>query len=149
MTRATRPQIHFTPERHWMNDPNGLVFHNGRYHLFYQFNPEGHEHQNMSWGHASSSDLRTWQEHPIAIRFDENEEIYSGSIVVDHMNSSRFGEDGTVPLVAIYTSAAGYHAIQAQSLAYSLDDGMTWEKYEGNPVLDRGSMEFRDPKVFR
>ncbi len=129
-----------------MNDPNGLVFHNGRYHLFYQHNPLGSDHRNMSWGHASSADLISWDEHPVAIPFDDHEQVYSGSIVADPDNTSGFGRDGITPLVAIYTSEYG---IQAQSLAVSLDDGLTWTKYEGNPVLDRGSAHFRDPKVFR
>lgn len=141
-----RPSLHYTPQRNWMNDPNGLVFHNGRYHLFYQYNPHGSDHRNMSWGHASSPDLLAWDEHPVAIPFDEHEQVYSGSIVADPENTSGFGRDGITPLVAIYTSEYG---IQAQSLAYSLDDGLTWTKYEGNPVLDRGSAHFRDPKVFR
>jgi Beta-fructosidases (levanase/invertase) len=147
--RTERPLIHYTPARNWMNDPNGLIFHNGRYHLFYQYNPEGAEHAHMSWGHASSTDLIGWEEHPLAIPFDENEEVYSGSIVLDSTNSSGFGVDGSAPLVAVYTSAGGYHEVQAQALAFSLDDGMTWTKYDGNPVLDRESLEFRDPKVFR
>jgi fructan beta-fructosidase len=147
--RTDRPLIHYTPDRNWMNDPNGLVYHNGRYHLFYQYNPEAPEHAHMSWGHASSSDLVGWEEHPLAISFDEHEEVYSGSVVVDSTNSSGFGVDGATPLVAIYTSARGFHGLQTQALAVSLDDGMTWTKYDGNPVLDRGSMEFRDPKVFR
>lgn len=149
MTAAHRPLVHFTPQSHWMNDPNGLLFHNGRYHLFYQYNPVGAYHANMSWGHASSRDLVTWDEHPVAIPFDENEEAYSGSAVVDADDTAGFAESGA--LVAVYTSARGPggHGHQAQSLAYSVDDGLTWTKHAGNPVLDRGSAHFRDPKVFR
>ncbi|MDL9978814.1 glycoside hydrolase family 32 protein [Microbacterium sp. ASV49] len=141
---AGRPRIHFTPARNWMNDPNGLVFHRGRYHLFFQHNPFGADHAHMSWGHASSPDLMEWTEHPVAIPCDEHEEIYSGSIVIDEENTSGFGHSA---LVAVYTSHTAER--EAQSLAYSVDDGMTWTKYAGNPVLDRGSQNFRDPKVFR
>lgn len=136
-----------------MNDPNGLVHHKGLYHLFYQHNPHGNVWGNMSWGHASSPDLATWTEHPLAIAGDVHEDIFSGSIVVDRDNTSGFGTSLTPPLVAVYTSAftelSAFAGLQAQSLAYSLDDGLTWTKYEGNPVLSRGSAEFRDPKVFR
>ncbi len=146
---SDRPLIHFTPRFNWLNDPNGLVFHRGRYHLFYQYNPIGAYHGNMSWGHASSPDLLEWEEHPVAISFDDDEQVYSGSAVVDRENSSGLAASGA--LVAVYTSARGPggHGHQAQSLAYSVDDGMTWTKYAGNPVLDRGSAHFRDPKVFR
>jgi len=147
MTR--RPLIHFTPERNWMNDPNGLVFHKGRYHLYFQYNPNGLGHADMSWGHASSADLVTWTEHPVAIEADDVEQIFSGSIVIDHDNSAGFALPGQAALVAIYTSARRASDIQAQALAYSMDDGMTWTKYAANPVLDRGSRDFRDPKVFR
>lgn len=154
-----RPRVHFTPEKNWMNDPNGMVFHKGVYHLYFQHNPQGDRWGNMSWGHATSTDLLTWTEQPLAIpqTFDDQgrpiESIFSGSVVVDQNNTSGFGDGTNAPLIAIYTSAyepahptrAG---LQAQSLAYSLDDGYTWTKYEGNPVLDRNSANFRDPKVF-
>lgn len=154
MTPSPRPVLHYAPAKNWMNDPNGLVFHRGRFHLYYQHNPLGSDHRNMSWGHASSPDLLTWQEHPVAIWFDESEQIYSGSIVVDDDRSTRFAadggesldDDGTEPLVAVYTSHRG---LQMQSLAVSHDGGTTWQKFSGNPVLDRGSAHFRDPKVFR
>lgn len=155
-----RPLAHFTPAENWMNDPNGMVYVDGVYHLYFQHNPQGTRWGNMSWGHASSTDLVHWQEQPLAIpqTLDEQgrsiESIFSGSVVVDEDNSSGFGAAGQKPLVAIYTSA--YEAahptlagVQAQSLAYSLDNGYTWTKYEGNPVLDRNSSNFRDPKVFR
>lgn len=152
MTPSPRPVLHYAPAKNWMNDPNGLVFHRGRFHLYYQHNPLGSDHRNMSWGHASSPDLLTWQEHPVAIWFDESEQIYSGSIVVDDDRSTRFAadggesldDDGTEPLVAVYTSHRG---LQTQSLAVSHDGGTTWQKFSGNPVLDRGSAHFRDPKV--
>ncbi|MCI1019013.1 glycoside hydrolase family 32 protein [Microbacterium sp. C5A9] len=139
--------MHFAPRRNWMNDPNGLVFHDGRYHLYFQYNPLGSVHGNISWGHATSTDLTRWVEHAPAILWDDDAQIFSGSVVVDHGNTSGFGTDAAPPLVAIYTAAAPGH--QAQSLAYSVDGGYTWTKYDGNPVLDRGTADFRDPKVFR
>lgn len=148
-----RPAIHYTAKDTWLNDPNGLVFHDGIYHLYYQNNPFGNVHSNMSWGHATSKDLVTWEEHSVAIPCDETEQIFSGSIVVDTDNTSGFGAEGTAPLVAIYTSAyqadSVHSGIQAQSLAWSTDGGYTWTKYAANPVLTRNSAEFRDPKVFR
>ncbi|WP_426228668.1 glycoside hydrolase family 32 protein [Pseudarthrobacter sp. DSP2-3-2b1] len=152
-TARFRPAIHFTARDTWLNDPNGLVFHDGLYHLFFQNNPHGSVWGNMSWGHATSRDLLHWTEHPVAIAGDETEDIFSGSVVVDHGNTSGFGTADAPALVAIYTSA--YKAVsehsgsQAQSLAYSTDAGMTWRKYGGNPVLTRNSANFRDPKVFR
>lgn len=155
-----RPALHFTPERNWMNDPNGLVYDDGTWHLFFQHNPYGTRWGNMSWGHATSTDLVHWEEQPVAIpqTFDESgtaiEDIFSGSVVVDEQNTSGFGTADEPPMVAIYTSAytpthPAHAGTQAQSLAYSTDDGLTWTKYEGNPVLDRGSANFRDPKVIR
>ncbi|MDA2805519.1 glycoside hydrolase family 32 protein [Nocardiopsis suaedae] len=147
-----RPRVHYTPAENWMNDPNGLVYHDGEYHLYYQHNPEGNAWGNMSWGHAVSPDLVHWEERPLAIPYTEEEHIFSGGVVVDHDNSSGLGTDGEAPMVAVYTSAyterSEHAGIQAQSLAYSNDGGETWTKYEGNPVLDIGSGEFRDPKVF-
>jgi levanase/levanbiose-producing levanase len=148
-----RPAVHFTARDTWLNDPNGLVYYNGLYHLFFQNNPYGNVWGNMSWGHATSSDLLHWTEHPVAIACDETEDIFSGSVVVDHGNTSGFGTAHEPALVAIYTSAykaaSENSGTQAQSLAYSTDAGMTWQKYEGNPVLTRASAHFRDPKVFR
>jgi fructan beta-fructosidase len=148
-----RPKIHYTPADTWINDPNGLVHLDGRYHLFFQHNPHGTDHANLSWGHAVSTDLLHWQDRPVALHHDEHEQVYSGSVVVDHGNTSGFGEPGTRPLVAVYTShysdRSPYAGLQAQSLAYSLDDGETWTRYAGNPVLNRESSDFRDPKVFR
>ena len=154
-----RPLVHYTPTKNWMNDPNGLVLVNGTYHLFYQHNPKATGWGNMSWGHATSKDLFHWEERPLAIPQTVNdagesvEDIFSGSIVVDENNTSGFGPAGSQPLVAVYTSAytpqhPQHAGKQAQSLAYSLDDGQTWTKYEGNPVVDRDSSNFRDPKVF-
>ena len=152
-TSRFRPAIHFTARDTWLNDPNGLIFYRGLYHLFFQNNPYGNVWGNMSWGHATSRDLLHWTEHPVAIACDETEDIFSGSVVVDHGNTTGFGTADAPALVAIYTSAykaASEHSgTQAQSLAYSTDAGMTWRKYDGNPVLTRNSADFRDPKVFR
>ncbi|MEP7766013.1 glycoside hydrolase family 32 protein [Sanguibacter sp. 25GB23B1] len=150
-----RPSVHFTPTENWMNDPNGLVFHEGLYHLFFQYNPEGSDWGNISWGHATSTDLVHWDEQPVAIEATAEEMVFSGSIVVDTENTSGLGTVEDPALVALYTSAYGEGAVkepgvQAQSLAYSLDDGQTWQRYENNPVLtlDPDSENFRDPKVF-
>ncbi|WP_311380001.1 glycoside hydrolase family 32 protein [Arthrobacter sp. ISL-72] len=147
-----RPAFHFSPEKNWMNDPNGMVFYKGVYHLYYQHNPSGNTWGNMSWGHATSTDLVHWKEQPLAIPTDDQQDIFSGSVVVDKNNSSGFGTTENPPLVAIFTSAykasSPYHGLQAQSLAYSLDQGQTWTKYARNPVLNRNSADFRDPKVF-
>lgn len=145
----TRPLMHFRPARHWMNDPNGLVFHDGSYHLFYQYNPEGSTHGFMSWGHATSLDLTHWQEHPVALRYTDEDEIFSGSVVHDEHDTSGLGVDGVAPLVAVYTLASRLRPRQAQGIASSTDGGLTWTPYPGNPVLDRASADFRDPKVFR
>ncbi|WP_104163199.1 GH32 C-terminal domain-containing protein [Cryobacterium sp. N22] len=142
-----RPYLHYSPEKNWMNDPNGLVYYQGTYHLYYQYNPFGNTWGNMSWGHATSPDLLHWTEQPLAIAQDVDADIFSGSIVVDTNNTSGFGTADNPPLVAMYTSA--YHSgKQAQSLAYSTDAGQSWTKYAGNPVLDRNSNNFRDPHMF-
>ncbi|MER7195802.1 GH32 C-terminal domain-containing protein [Streptomyces flaveolus] len=142
-----RPQFHFTPEKNWMNDPNGLVYYKGEYHLFYQYNPNGKSWGDMSWGHAVSTDLVHWNELPLALSHDEEEMVFSGSAVVDWNNTTGFGTKKNPPMVAIYTSSYKNGGKQAQSLAYSTDRGRTWTKYQGNPVIDIGSREFRDPKV--
>jgi fructan beta-fructosidase len=148
-TPSDRPAFHFAPALNWMNDPNGLVWYDGEYHLFFQYNPLGSDWGNMSWGHAVSSDLWHWEELPIALRFTDTEHVFSGSVVVDHANASGLGAAGRPAMVAVYTShAVGGKPVQAQSLAYSLDRGRTWERYAGNPVLDVGATDFRDPKVF-
>ncbi len=139
-----RPQFHYSPAKNWMNDPNGLVYYKGQYHLFYQYNPKGNTWGNMSWGHAVSPDLVHWKELPVAIPYDETELVFSGSAVVDENNTSGFGTKENPPLVAIYTSAKP--GSQSQALAYSTDGGLTFTKY--GTVLDIGSAEFRDPKVF-
>lgn len=149
-----RPQIHFSPEAHWMNDPNGMVFHDGLYHLFYQYYPDSTVWGPMHWGHATSRDLAHWQHRPIALYPDSVGLIFSGSTVVDSFNTSGFGKDGKIPLVAVFTQhnmkaeKAGADTAQRQSIAYSLDDGKTWTKYAGNPVLKNpGIKDFRDPKL--
>ena len=149
-----RPQIHFTPIAKWMNDPNGMVFFNNQYHLFYQYYPDSTVWGPMHWGHATSKDLVHWQHQPIALYPDTLGYIFSGSAVADVNNTSGFGKEGKIPLVAIFThhdpkgEKAGKNNFQNQSIAYSLDEGATWTKYKGNPVLKNpGIRDFRDPKV--
>lgn len=150
-----RPQFHFTPAKNWMNDPNGLVYYDGEYHLFYQFNPYGNRWGHMTWAHSVSKDLVHWEALPIAIPEADKIMIFSGSAVVDEKNSSGFAtKPGEVPMVAIYTghfiadSAKPDDCMQAQYIAYSLDKGRTWTKYANNPVLDLQKKDHRDPKVF-
>lgn len=149
-----RPQIHFSPKANWMNDPNGMIFHNGVYHLFFQYYPDSTVWGPMHWGHATSKDLVHWNEEKIALYPDSLGYIFSGSAVFDVNNSSGFGKDGVAPLVAIFTfhdtagEKAGKNDYQTQGLAYSLDDGRNWIKYDNNPVLaNPGIKDFRDPKV--
>ena len=138
-----RPLYHFTPQYGWMNDPNGMVYADGTYHLFYQYNPYGARWGNMHWGHAISKDLVNWEYQPTAIAPDKLGAIFSGSAVIDHDNTAGFGKGA---MIAIFTSAGDR---QTQSIAYSLDGGKTFTKYEGNPVLsDANIIDFRDPKVF-
>jgi fructan beta-fructosidase len=149
-----RPQFHFSPKAHWMNDPNGMVYYNGVYHLFYQYYPQATVWGPMHWGHATTKDLFHWEERPIALYPDSLGYIFSGSIVVDKNNSSGLGKDGVAPMVAIFThhdpklEQKKQNNFQNQSIAYSLDEGATWTKYSGNPVLPNpGITDFRDPKV--
>jgi len=146
-----RPQFHFTPATNWMNDPNGMVFYDVEYHLFYQFNPFGNKWGHMSWGHAVSKDLVRWEHLPIALYEESDVMIFSGSAVVDWKNTSGFGSLRTAnskpPLVAIYTGHYTKKPLQNQHIAYSNDRGRTWTKFSGNPVLDIGEKDFRDPKV--
>jgi len=142
-----RPQFHFTPPKNWMNDPNGMVYYDGEYHLFYQHNPFGDKWGHMSWGHAVSRDLVHWEHLPVALPEENDIMIFSGSAVVDWKNTSGFGKDGKPPLVAIYTGHSTKKPLQDQHLAYSNDRGRTWTKYAGNPVLDIKEKDFRDPKV--
>ncbi len=151
-----RPAYHFTPPQNWLNDPNGLVYHDGEYHLFYQHNPFGMKWGHMSWGHAVSKDLLRWEHLPVAIpEFTEGGKttaIFSGSTVVDEGNKNGLCLPGTKDcLVAIYTgnvTAGDKHLAQYQNLAYSADRGRTWTQYAKNPIVDIGSKEFRDPNVF-
>jgi len=152
---AHRNQFHFSPAANWMNDPNGMVYFEGEYHLFYQYYPEGIVWGPMHWGHAVSKDLVHWEHLPIALAPDDLGYIFSGSAVVDWDNTSGLGVDGKPPLVAIFThhdmegEKAGKDDYQVQSIAYSHDKGRTWTKYDGNPVLQNtaGIKDFRDPKV--
>ncbi len=137
-----RPVFHFTPETGWMNDPNGMVYFDGEFHLFYQYNPYGNRWQNMHWGHAVSTDLVSWTYLPVALAPDSLGAVFSGSAVVDVINTAGFGKNA---MVAIYTSAG---KVQSQSIAYSTDRGRTFTKYDGNPVIpNQGIADFRDPKV--
>jgi len=149
-----RPNYHFTPKANWMNDPNGMFYLNGTYHLYFQHYPDDNVWGPMHWGHATSKDLIQWKEQPIALYPDELGLIFSGSAVVDKENTSGFGKDGIAPVVAIYTyhnmdgEKAGDIDFQTQGIAYSLDEGMTWTKYSDNPVIKNpGIKDFRDPKV--
>ena len=145
-----RPQYHFTNRRGWNNDPNGLIFYEGAYHLFYQHNPYEREWGNMHWGHAISRDLIHWEELPLALYPDRHGTMFSGSTVIDYDNTSGFGDGKTPVMVAIYT--ADTPEKQVQCIAYSSDKGVTWTKYNQNPVIDSkakwNSKDTRDPKVF-
>ncbi|KAJ5240932.1 Extracellular exo-inulinase inuE [Penicillium citrinum] len=167
-----RPQFHFSPAKNWINDPAGLVHHNGKYHMYFQYNPGGIEWGNMSWGHATSDDLTHWEEQPIALLArgypdSASEMFFTGSAVADVHNTSGFAVEDKTPLVAIYTSSYPIAQTlpsgkkvkeeqQSQSIAYSLDDGMTWTTYDaGNPVIhnppapfENQYKNFRDPFVF-
>ncbi|CAN5866213.1 glycoside hydrolase family 32 protein [soil metagenome] len=149
-----RPQFHFTPPAKWMNDPNGMVYHNGEYHLFYQHNPDTTVWAPMHWGHAVSRNMVHWEHLPIALYPDRLGMIFSGSAVVDHGNTAGFGSAGNPAMVAIYTyhdmegERAGRNDYQSQGIAYSLDNGRSWTTYANNPVLKSpGIRDFRDPKV--
>lgn len=151
-TERYRPQFHFTPRINWMNDPNGLVYYEGQYHLFYQYNPFGNRWGYMSWGHAVSDDMVHWEHRPVAIPYGKEEEegIFSGGALVDHNNTSGLGDGDRAPIIATYTShytREDGSTWQAQSLAYSNDGGVTFTKYEGNPVLEFDDPDFRDPNV--
>lgn len=149
-----RPEIHFSPREKWMNDPNGMVYNNGVYHLFYQYYPDSTVWGPMHWGHAVSKNMIEWQHRPIALFPDSLGYIFSGSAVIDINNTSGFGKNGKAPLVAIFThhdpkgEKEGRNNFQVQSLAYSNDNGKTWSKYANNPVIKNpGIIDFRDPKV--
>ncbi len=146
-----RPQYHFTPRRGWINDPNGLIHYKGQYHMYFQHNPYEREWENMHWGHATSTDLLRWQEQPLALHPDTLGTMFSGSAVIDYDNTAGFnGKNGEPALVAFYT--VDHPKYQRQCMAYSLDNGQTFTKYEGNPIIDSHekwqSHDTRDPKVF-
>jgi fructan beta-fructosidase len=143
-----RPQFHFSPKEKWMNDPNGMVYYKGEYHLFYQYHPDSSVWGPMHWGHAVSKDLMHWEELPIALYPDELGQIFSGSAVIDKYNTSglKSSENEDV-MIAIFTHHGEDN--QKQSIAFSNDRGRTWTKYKGNPVIKNpGIKDFRDPKVF-
>ncbi|MET3979198.1 fructan beta-fructosidase [Mucilaginibacter sp. UYP25] len=150
-----RLQAHFSPREKWTNDPNGMVYYKGTYHLFFQYYPKATVWGPMHWGHAVSKDMIHWKQLPIALYPDKLGYIFSGSVVVDENNTSGLGTKHKPAMVAIFThhdpkgEKAGSSVFQKQSLAYSLDEGTTWTKYTGNPVLKNpGIKDFRDPKVF-
>lgn len=149
-----RPNFHFTPKNGWMNDPNGMFYHNGKYHLYFQHYPNDNVWGPMHWGHAVSKDMITWEEQPIALFPDEKGYIFSGSAVVDINNTSGFGKDGIIPIIAMFTyhniegEKAGKTDYQTQAIAYSLDEGQTFTKYSENSVIKNpGIKDFRDPKI--
>lgn len=150
-----RPQFHFSPEKHWMNDPNGMVYYKGTYHLFYQYYPNDIVWGPMHWGHATSTDLIHWKHKKIALFPDKLGLIFSGSAVIDINNTSGLGTKENPAMVAIFTyhnmdiEKAGKINTQSQGMAYSLDEGETWKKYDRNPIIKNPDLkDFRDPKVF-
>ncbi|PJJ07839.1 levanase/fructan beta-fructosidase [Flavobacterium sp. 1] len=149
-----RPNFHFTPKKGWMNDPNGMFFYKGLYHLYFQHYPNDNIWGPMHWGHATSTNMITWKEQKIALYPDNLGYIFSGSAVVDVNNTSGFGSLKNPPIVAMFTyhdavkEKAGATDYQSQAIAYSLDEGMTWTKIKGNPVIKNpGIKDFRDPKM--
>lgn len=148
MDEPLRPQYHFTPPTNWNNDPNGLIYYQGEYHLFYQYYPDSMRWGPMHWGHAVSSDMLHWKDLPIALYPDSLGYIYSGSAVVDQDNTSGFGTKQHQAMVAIFTYHDPRTNIESQAVAYSTDKGRTWTKYKDNPVIaNPGLRDFRDPKV--
>jgi len=150
-----RPQFHFSPEKNWMNDPNGLLYYKGVYHLFYQYYPEDIVWGPMHWGHATSTDLIYWEHKKIALFPDKLGLIFSGSAIVDINNTSGLGTLKNPAMIAIFTyhnmeiEKAGEINMQSQGLAYSIDEGETWTKYKGNPIIANPNLkDFRDPNVF-
>lgn len=145
-----RPQFHFSTRRGWINDPNGLIYYQGEYHLFYQHNPYEKEWENMSWGHAVSEDMVHWEELPTALSPDNMGTIFSGSAVIDYNNTAGFNKGNIPAMIATYTVDSDEK--QVQCMAYSLDKGRTWTKYSKNPLIDSkakwNSKDTRDPRVF-
>ncbi len=152
---AFRPQIHFSPQRNWLNDPNGCIYFDGLYHMYYQYHPYGSKWGPMHWGHAQSQDLIHWEEQPIALYPDETLGMsFSGSSVIDLHNESGLFNDGE-GLIAFYTAhlpgnlSEGTADLQQQCVAYSTNHGVSWTPYAKNPVIPNpGKKDFRDPKVF-
>jgi len=150
-----RPQLHFTPDANWMNDPNGMFYYQGKYHLFYQYYPDSTVWGPMHWGHAESEDLVHWKHLPIGLYPDSIGCIFSGGAVVDNSNTSKLGTSQNPPIIATFThhdfvgEKAKSNDFQKQSIAYSLDGGATWDKYKGNPIIPNTEKikDFRDPKV--
>ncbi len=146
-----RPQFHFSPQQNWTNDPSGLVYFDGEYHLFFQHNPFGDQWGHMSWGHAVSRDLVRWEQLPVALGEERGVMVFTGSAVVDR-GTSGLCDGGRPCLVAIYTGHTPHpdrnRRRETQNLAFSHDRGRSWTRYSGNPVLDPGLPDFRDPKVF-
>ncbi|HWW40346.1 glycoside hydrolase family 32 protein [Pedobacter sp.] len=151
-TSQWRPLYHFTAAKNWINDPNGLIFLNGEYHLYYQHNPFENKWGHMSWGHATSRDLLNWKHLPVAIpevvSKDTTTWIFSGSAVLDTKNTSGFGKNGKAPLVAVYTADQPAQKKESQFIAYSNDGGLSFTPYAKNPVIDLHRKNFRDPNVF-
>lgn len=148
-----RPAYHFSPPQNWMNDPNGLVYFGGKYHLYYQYNPFGIDWGDMSWGHATSTDLVHWEHWPVAIPEYSGVMIFSGCIIIDVNNTSGFcdPESDEGCMLAYYTAQTGLggdHPIESQAFAYSNDQGLTFTEYPDNPIIDENKHDFRDPKVF-
>ncbi len=151
-TPQWRPVYHFTPDKYWTNDPNGLIYLNGKFQLYYQHNPLENKWGHMSWGHAESADLVHWKHLPVAIpeivTKDTTVYIYSGSAVIDKNNTSGFGKNGKGPIVAIFTGDLPKQKKEAQYIAYSNDNGMSYKLYDKDPVIDLNKRDFRDPNVF-
>ena len=151
-TPQWRPLYHFSPPENWTNDPNGLIFLNGKFNLYYQHNPFANKWGHMSWGHATSTNLLSWTNLPVAIpeviSHDTVTYVYSGSAVLDKYNTSGFGRAGHAPVVAIFTADLPNQHKEEQHIAYSNDGGLTFKQYIGNPVIDLNKRDFRDPNVF-
>jgi len=153
-TEKYRPQFHFSPPANWMNDPNGMVYYKGEYHLFYQYYPDSTVWGPMHWGHAISKNLTHWENLPVALYPDSMGDIFSGSVVVDYNNTAGLQHGAEKALVAIFTQhnmameKAGKNNFQTQGIAYSTDKGRSWKKYSQNPVIKNpDAKDFRDPKV--
>jgi fructan beta-fructosidase len=146
-----RPQLHYSPPKSWMNDPNGLVYHKETYHLFYQYFPNSTKWGPMHWGHATSKDLFHWTTLPIALYPNDHEYIFSGSAIMDYNNVTGFQtHKENITMIAIFTSHGKTDNVEKQSLAYSNDNGITWTQNPKNPIIDNPKIrDFRDPKILR